>query len=254
MSDHHMIKEDSSFTQTEPQIEGILPTAGMLVVAAYIAAQMLSDLMSLKIAYVASFSVDAGTFIYPFTFTLRDLVHKLLGKRHARIIIITAGAINLVMAGCLAFAAWLPADPTWPLQTAFESVLAPTWRIVIASIVAEVIAELIDTELYSLWVRHVTRRMQWSRVLVSNAISIPVDSLVFVWCAFGQWGGLLPGGLPDATVWAIFWANVFLKGAVTLVSLPGIYIVPEQRKRYTAVLFDPSAGKKTSSRQIGRQE
>ncbi|MGQ9502940.1 MAG: queuosine precursor transporter [Anaerolineae bacterium] len=220
--------ENSASARAEPYGEIVLPTAGVLVIAAYIAAQMLSDLMSLKIAHVASFSVDAGTFIYPFTFTLRDLVHKLLGKRHARIIIITAGVINLVMAGCLAFAAWLPADPTWPLQGAFASVLAPTWRIVIASIIAEVIAELIDTELYSLWVRYVTQRMQWSRVLISNAISIPVDSLVFVWCAFGQWGGLLPGGLPDATVWAIFWANVFLKGAVTLVSVPGIYVVPER--------------------------
>ena len=74
-----------------------LPTAGVLIVAAYIAAQMLSDLMSLKIAYVASLSVDAGTFIYPFTFTLRDLVHKLLGKHHARVIIISAGVINLVI-------------------------------------------------------------------------------------------------------------------------------------------------------------
>jgi uncharacterized integral membrane protein (TIGR00697 family) len=224
----HSRLENGSSTQTKSHVEIVIPTAGVLVVAAYIAAQMLSDLMSLKIAYVASFSVDAGTFIYPFTFTLRDLVHKLLGKRHARIIIVTAGAINLVMAGCLAFAAWLPADPTWPLQDAFASVLAPTWRIVIASIIAEVLAELIDTELYSLWVRYMTRRVQWSRVLVSNAISIPVDSLVFVWCAFGQWGGLLPGGLPDATVWAIFWANVLLKGAVTLVSLPGIYVVPER--------------------------
>ncbi len=207
----------------------VLSTAGVLVVAAYIATQMLSDLMSLKIAYVASFSVDAGTFIYPFTFTLRDLVHKLLGKHHARVVVVSAGVINLAMAGCLAFAAWLPPDPTWALQAAFAAVLAPTWRIVIASIVAEVIAELIDTEVYSLWVRYVTRRVQWSRVLVSNLVSIPVDSLIFSWCAFGQWGGVLPGGLPDATVWAIFWANVLLKGAMTLVSLPGIYVVPERR-------------------------
>jgi uncharacterized integral membrane protein (TIGR00697 family) len=210
-----------------PRLAVEVPVAAVLVVAAYIAAQMLSDIMSLKIAYVAAFSVDAGTFIYPFTFTLRDLVHKLLGKRHARLIVVTAGVINLVMAGGLALAAWLPPDPTWPLQEAFAAVLAPAWRIVIASIVAEVAAELIDTEMYSLWVQHVTRRVQWSRVLVSNTVSVPVDSLIFSWLAFGQLGGILPGGLPDATVWAIFWANVLIKGAVTLVSLPGIYVVPE---------------------------
>lgn len=208
----------------------VLTRLGLITTSAYIAAQMLSDIMSLKIALVAGFSVDAGTFLYPLTFTLRDLVHKLLGKSAARLLIVTAGTINLAMAGLLAFAAWLPADPTWPLQTAFASVLAPTWRIVIASILAEVLAELIDTEVYSLWLRHVTRRLQWSRVLASNAVSIPVDSLIFVWLAFGEWGGLLPGGLPDSTVWAIFWANVLLKGLVTLVSLPGIYLVPEGQR------------------------
>ena len=194
--------------------------AGVLVVSAYIAAQMLSDILSLKIAWVAGFSVDAGTFIYPFTFTLRDLVHKSLGRSAARAVIVAAGVINLIMAGLFAFAAWLPPDPTWPLQREFAAILTPVWRIVIASIVAEVAAEFTDTEIYHLWVTRVTRRFQWARVLTSNAISVPLDSLIFCWGAFG-------GVLPSATVWSIFWANVLLKGAVTLVSLPGIYVVKE---------------------------
>jgi hypothetical protein len=33
------------------------------------------------------------------------------------------------------------------------------------------------------------------------------------------------------TVWSIFWANVLVKGLVTLVSLPGIYLVPERDLR-----------------------
>ena len=124
--------------------------AAVIVVAAYTAAQMLSDVLSLKIAQVAGFSVDAGTFIYPITFTLRDLVHKQLGKQAARVIILAAGVINLIMAALLAFVAWLPPDPTWPLQEAFVSILGPVWRIVLASILAEVFSELADTEVYSL--------------------------------------------------------------------------------------------------------
>jgi len=197
-----------------------LTIAGVLVVAAYTAAQMLSDVLSLKIALVAGFSIDAGTFIYPFTFTLRDMVHKLLGRTAARAVIVAAGAINLLMAGLFAFAARLPPDPTWPLQREFAAVLAPVWRIVVASIVAEIGSELTDTEIYHLWVTRVTRRTQWARVLVSNTVSIPLDSLIFCWGAFG-------GQLPVATVWSIFWANVLVKGAVTLVSLPSIYLVPE---------------------------
>ncbi len=198
-----------------------MPLSGILTVSAYIAAQMLSDILSLKIAWVAGFSVDAGTFIYPFTFTLRDLVHKVLGRSAARMVIVTAGVINLVMAGLFAFAAWLPPDPTWPLQREFAAVLTPVWRIVVASIAAEVFSELTDTEIYHLWVTRITRRFQWMRVLTSNVISIPLDSLIFCWGAFG-------GRLPADTVWSIFWANVLLKGAVTLIGLPTIYLVQER--------------------------
>ena len=200
-----------------------ITAAGVIVIAAYIAAQMLADIMSLKIALVAGFSIDAGTFIYPITFTLRDLVHKLLGRKAARTLILAAAIINLTMAGLFAFAAWLPPDLEVGEQLEFAVVLTPVWRIVLASIAAEVVAELTDTEVYHLWVTRITRRFQWARVLVSNAISIPLDSLVFCWGAFG-------GVLPGAVVWSIFWSNVIVKGAVTLVSLPGIYLVREAQE------------------------
>ncbi len=200
---------------------GPVAISGVLVVSAYVVAQMLADILSLKIARVAGFSVDAGTLIYPFTFTLRDLVHKLLGRAVARTVIVVAAVANLLMAGLFALTAWLPADPGWALQREFAAVLAPVWRIVIASIVAELISEFADTEIYHLWVTRVTQRFQWARVLSSNAVSVPLDSLVFCWGAFG-------GTLASATVWSIFWANVIVKGLVTLISLPGIYLVPGQ--------------------------
>ena len=202
------------------QSASALSVAGVWVIAAYIAAQMLADVLSLKIAWVAGFSIDAGTFVYPFTFTLRDMVHKLLGRAAARAVIAAAAAINVVMAGFFAFAVWLPADPGWSLQGEFAALLAPVWRIVIASIAAELVSELTDTEIYHLWVTRVTRRFQWARVLVSNSFSVPVDSLIFSWGAFG-------GRFAGATVWSIFFSNVIVKGAVTLASLPGIYMVPE---------------------------
>jgi len=201
-----------------------ISTGALVVLSSYIAAQMLADITSLKIALVASFSIDGGTFIYPFTFTLRDLVHKMLGKHVARTLIVTAAGINVMMAALFAFVTWLPADPAWGLQEQFAAILGPVWRIVIASIIAEVVSELIDTEVYELWVTRITRRYQWARVLTSNSISVPVDSLIFCWIAFG-------GRLPAPVVWSIFWANVLLKGLVTLVSLPGIYLVPEREAK-----------------------
>ena len=212
-------------TPNQKQLSTI-PTVGIVVISIYIAAQLLSDIASLKITSIAGFSMDAGTFIYPLTFTIRDLVHKRLGKQVARKIIILAAGINLFMALFFQFTAWLPQDPSWGLGRAFAAVLGPVWRIVIASIVAEVISELLDTEIYHLWQNRITEKYQWMRVLSSNAVSIPVDSLIFCWGAFGF-------ALPHDVVWSIFFANVIVKGAVTIVSLPAIYLVKAQPKAST---------------------
>jgi uncharacterized integral membrane protein (TIGR00697 family) len=192
--------------------------AVVIVSAAYIAAQMMADIASLRIVTLLGFSVDAGTLIYPFTFTLRDLVHKVAGIRAARVLIVTAAVINILMALLFWVTSVLPADMQVGPQLEFGMVLAPVWRIVFASIVAEVVAELIDTEGYRLWVERVTERYQWMRVLVSNAVSVPLDSLVFAWLAFG-------GVLSVVVVWSIVAANILIKGLVTLISLPGIYLV-----------------------------
>ena len=203
--------------------------AAIIVTAAYAGAQMLSDVASLKIGIVFGLAVDMGTFIYPLTFTLRDVVHKILGKRNAQTLIVTAAAINLVMAVYLAWAARVPSDPSWGLGESFSAILGPVWRIVIASIMAEIVSELIDTEISHWFVTRVTTRYQWARVLASNTISIPIDSLIFTVIAFGPLPGLAndPLSLPWATVRQIFLFNVAVKFAVTLISMPLIYVTPD---------------------------
>lgn len=198
-----------------------LLTAQVLIVSAYVAAQMLANVASVKIGVVAGLAVDMGTFIYPVTFTLRDLAHKSLGKAATRALILAAGGVNLLMALYLMWAAAVPADPSWGLGEAFSAVLGPVWRIVAASILAQVVSELADTEVYSWFVRKVTARFQWLRVLVSNSVSVPVDNLVF---ALGAFAFALPWGV----VWEIFAFNMLVKYGLTLLSLPLIYLAPQR--------------------------
>jgi hypothetical protein len=201
-----------------------IPAIAIVVVAAYVGAQMIADIASLKIAVVAGLAVDMGTFVYPITFTLRDLVHKIMGKRNAQALIISAAFINLFMVAYLAWAAAMPgdalADPDGSFTAAFGLVFGPLWRIVIASILAEVISELIDTEAYHWFVTKVTKDKQWARVLVSNGISIPVDTAIFAIVAFAF-------TLPWLVVWQIFIFNLIVKFTVTLISIPLIYLYPD---------------------------
>jgi len=191
----------------------------LIVSGAYVAAQMLADIASLRIIEIGGYAVDAGTLIYPFTFTLRDLVHKIAGKSAARTVIFLAAAINVFMAIFFWVVGRLPADPTTGPQLEFGEALSPVWGIVVASILAEVVAELIDTEVYQRWVARFGERRQWGRVLASNAVAIPIDSAVFVGLA------TLLGVFPAEVAWSIFWVNVVFKGLVTVVSIPWIYWV-----------------------------
>lgn len=211
-----------------------VPRIAVVVVSAYIAAQMIADITSVKIGLVAGLAVDMGTFIYPITFTLRDLVHKVLGRRNARTLIVTAAAVNLFMVLYAAWAASIPSDPladeSGAFGEAYSMVFGPLWRITIASILAEVVSELADTEAYHWFVTKITRHKQWARVLVSNSISIPIDNAIFAIGAFGALPGLQDNFLtaPWAVVWQIFIFNLIVKFGVTLVSLPLIYLTPDR--------------------------
>lgn len=192
----------------------------MLSISGYIFAQVLADLGSLKIANVGGLAIDGGTFVYPLTFTLRDMVHKILGKKLARQVIITAGVFNVFMVAFFQFLVALPADAEWIFQSEFATILGPLWQITIASIVAEVISQLVDTEAYSFFIKKISEKNQWGRVLFSNLLAIPVDSVIFAFIAF--WGIL-----PVSVIWSIILANIIVKSAVSAVSFPGIYLVPD---------------------------
>ncbi|MBT8215430.1 MAG: queuosine precursor transporter [Acidimicrobiia bacterium] len=203
------------------------PVVIAILAGAYVAAQMMADIASLKIIVIFDRAVDAGTLVYPFTFTLRDMVHKLAGRTVARALIFSAAAINLAMAALFWIVSEWSGDPGAGDQMAFGDVLAPVWRIVLASIIAEVVAELIDTEAYQKWVDRFGNRLQWGRVLSSNLVAVPVDSALFVLIAF-------VGDLPGSVIWEVFWLNVIFKVSVTIISLPWIYAVRDPALDSTA--------------------
>lgn len=192
----------------------------LVAVAAYVGVSLSANVMSSRIVLLGPWAVDAGTLTYPLAFTLRDLVHKAGGRSAARTTIVATAAINAFMVGAFWVAARLPADLAVGAQDEFGQVLVPVARIVLASTVAQLVAELLDTEVYHRVLLRLGRRRQWARVVLSNAVSIPTDSIVFVLVAFA-------GDLPAATLWEIVWVNVLVKGLTTAVTWPLIYAVRE---------------------------
>ena len=198
--------------------------ATIILAGVYIFMQLAANIAASKVIVLGSIVMDAGI-IYSLTFTWRDLIHKQLGKKAAQTTIILSGIINVLMVIYFIFVVKLPAEPSWAAlggQKAFEFVFGIVPRITIASILTAIIAELVDTEVYHRWTEGVGKKMpQWTRVVISNAVSVPVDSILFSFIAFY-------GVLPMSVLIVMVWSNILTKAVITAISFWMIYLVPEK--------------------------
>lgn len=188
----------------------------------YISLTLFANIGSLRVLLLFGLAADGGTLLYPFTFTLRDILHKKLGAATTRFIIVLSAIINLLLFLFIYLVSSLPADPSAGDQAAFAQVLNPGIRLVAGSLLGMTVAELSDTTLYSLVRRRWGRRRQYLRVLLSNALSIPLDTLIFILVAFA-------GRYTAAVLWEMFWANLIIKYLISLLSVGGVYLVRDDR-------------------------
>jgi uncharacterized integral membrane protein (TIGR00697 family) len=190
-----------------------------ILIGLYIACELIANVTASKPVQLGGMVVPAAIFIYTLTFTLIDLINESLGKEGARKVILTAFLANLLLAAYVQLAVMLPPAAFYSGQEAFSGVLGSTPRIVFASLTAYLISSLIDAEIFSFW-RARVQRFKWTRVLVSNAISTWVDSVIFITLAFY---GTMP-------VWILIKGQYVIKMAITLLSLPLIYLVKSSGK------------------------
>ena len=201
----------------------------VLLLAAYVICQAIADVGATKMVQIGNVVLPGGTFIFALTFTLRDVIHKRLGKEWARAAIVAAGVMNILQAGYLASIARLPSPPFFALSESWSAIFSVVPAITIASITAEVVSELLDTEVYHTWKTKLPKAPQWSRVLVSNAISLPIDSIIFGALAFTILPPLFGSeALPILVALSLSMGQIIYKAIITVISLPLIYFVKEE--------------------------
>jgi uncharacterized integral membrane protein (TIGR00697 family) len=190
----------------------------ILIIALYVACELIANVTASKPVALGSIVVPSAVFIYALTFTLIDLINERLGKGRARQVIYSTLAANVLLALYFKLAISLPPASFYSNQKAFASVLGATPRIVAASLTAYLVSSLIDTHVFAWWKERVGRA-KWLRVLVSNAVSTGVDSVLFISLAFY---GLMP-------LTGLIEGQYLVKMTVTVVSLPLIYVVKSRK-------------------------
>lgn len=128
--------------------------------------------------------LSVGTLFFGAVFTLRDRIHQTGGLRY----VYTAIALALIV------------------NTVAAIYLETPIRFIIASFLSILVAELTDTAIYHRFMHE----GWWSRVLKSNAVSVPLDSILFSLLAFY-------GDMSARDIAQIIFADVIVKYLIAAV-------------------------------------
>lgn len=181
------------------------------LVGIYLACELVANMTASKITVVGPFAVPAAVYVFTLTYTLLDLINHLLGPREARRVVLAGFVANVVLAAYSLIAVYLPPAPFWGGQTAFAQVVGSTPRVVLASLLAYLVSSNLDVTTFA-WLSH--RMAPWARVLLSNAVGLGADTVLFITIAFAGSTPLLP----------LMTGQYAVKMAVTVVSIPLIYL------------------------------
>lgn len=177
------------------------------------------------------FTMTAGVIPFPLTFIITDLLNEYYGQQSVRFTVLL-GMFVLLLVFALIFAGIaIPAAEFSPVSdSAFRTVFASSQLIILASIVAYLVGQLID-----IYVFHKIRiatggRYIWLRATGSTIVSQLIDSFIVIYLAFGS--PLARKQLQFDQVIHISSTNFVYKMIVAVAITPLIYLGYNLMNRY----------------------
>jgi|TARA_R110002020_G_scaffold475984_1_gene715608 hypothetical protein len=179
----------------------------LILGALFIASLVVSNLIFQKFFYwdffgIYQFEISVGILPYPVTFLITDIISEIYGKKKANQVV-TAGIFASFFSLLIVFVAdVVPATPWSPIDDPlFSKVFGATAIAVFASMMAYLLAQYIDIQLFHFWKRLTKGKHLWLRNNFSTFLSQFVDTftVLLLLCSFGkiEWplfGALLLSG------------------------------------------------------------
>lgn len=137
-----------------------------------------------KIIPFGPFSVSVAFLIVPLSFLMTDIVEEVYGKKKAGEFVI-AGVISLIVfLGFIILFLALPPAERFTQNEEYKTIFGTSARIVFASIVAFLLSQFHDVWAFNFWKLQTKGKFLWLRSNLSTAISMIIDSFVFMYLAF----------------------------------------------------------------------
>ncbi|MFH1972743.1 MAG: queuosine precursor transporter [archaeon] len=155
-----------------------------LLLAVFIAALILANILGTKITTLFGVRVSVGIFFVPLLFLITDVISEVYGKKKAKQFVIIAIVVLLMLFVMTYISILLPANTTWGNQEAYQLVFGSSLRMIIASMIAFVLSQFHDVWSFHLLKKLTKDRFLWLRNNVSTIVSQFIDTTVFMFIAF----------------------------------------------------------------------
>jgi len=183
-----------------------------------------------------SISLTCGVLLWPLEFVMTDIVNEYYGPKAVRRISFTA--IALISYAFLMFYAAIRVPPAdfWitsqavksnvpNMQDAFNGIFGQGMRIIIGSLVAFLVSQLVDVYVFHKIKKATGEKKVWLRSTGSTLVSQIVDSYIVLFIAFSgvfSWQQILAIGV----------VNYIYKATMAIVLTPIIYVAEVRIEKY----------------------
>jgi uncharacterized integral membrane protein (TIGR00697 family) len=183
-----------------------------------------------------SITLTCGVLLWPLEFVMTDLVNEYFGPKAVRRISYTA--VILIGYAFLMFYAAIKVPPAdfWitshvkednipNMQNAFSGIFGQGMRIIIGSIVAFLVSQVVDVYIFHKIKKATGEKRVWLRATGSTLVSQIVDSYIVLFIAFSgifSWQQILAIGV----------VNYIYKATMAIVLTPVIYLAENRIEKY----------------------
>jgi queuosine precursor transporter len=177
-----------------------------------------------------SFNLTAGVLLWPVVFIMTDIINEYFGRRGVRFISFLAAGLILYAFFMVYFAMGLTPSGFWieratdsgyiNMDLAFDVIFGQGLWIIIGSLVAFLIGQLVDVTVFHFFKRKTGKPKIWLRATGSTLVSQLIDSFVVLFIAF-----YIGAGWDIKLVLAIGLVNYMYKFFVAVLLTPILYVI-----------------------------
>lgn len=200
-----------------------------LVSGLFVAVLVVSNIIAVKLVGVGPLVLPAAIVLFPLAYIIGDVLTEVYGFGQARRVIWVGFLANAVAVAAILVGGVLPAATDfWDDQTAYDAILSPGPRLLLASFLAYLVGELLNSYVLARLKVLTDGRHLWLRTISSTIFGQAADSAIFLTVAFA-------GRLSRDQLLFAIGSQFLVKVAYEALLTPGTYAVTAALKRSEGV-------------------